>query len=429
MTEITKANADEATRALKELRETVESKTATFSEHKEKIEKIEKTLDKYDELDQKRTVELIQAKNKQVELEEKLTALEKLASMTTSKSDTKGISKSIKVFETFLRYGMKAGRNGVERKDGLTVQEFQEMQGTKYMRTDIDIQGGTWAPTDITNELINQDMVEISPIRSIARSQMTSLGSVTIRTKTSHSNAASTGEGAAYTESQMGTGQKEIKVNKNTADVQFSIEMLQDSSFNLMQQITDDVREQLAYREGQQFVKGLGIGNNEAYGFLTNPGTGVGQSGIETFLTNTSTLTSDDLLLLDGQLKSQYNPVYVFNRKVKAFIRTMKGTDGQYYWPNIFAAGAPTTIDSIPFVVANDMPDLLDINGDPIPGNIPVALGDFYKGYRIVDHASLYVVRDDFTSAAQGLINIFFTARVGGDIVVPEAIVLLRVNT
>ena len=111
-----------------------------------------------------------------------------------------------------------------------------------------------------------------------------------------------------------------------------------------------------------------------------------------------------------------------------SYIRTLKGTDGQYYWPNIFAAGAPTMIDGIPYVIANDMPDFKDSLGVVIPSSIPIALGDFYKGYRIVDHASLQVIKDYVTEGENAIFKMLFHARVGGDIVIPEAIVLLQIK-
>ena len=61
-------------------------------------------------------------------------------------------------------------------------------------------------------------------------------------------------------------------------------------------------------------------------------------------------------------------------------------------------------------------------------GNFPVAFGDFRRGYMIVDRVSLAVLRDPFTQATTGNIRYVARRRVGGQVILPEAIVKQKVS-
>ena len=52
----------------------------------------------------------------------------------------------------------------------------------------------------------------------------------------------------------------------------------------------------------------------------------------------------------------------------------------------------------------------------------PVIFGNFQQGYLIVDRVNLSVLRDPFTQATTGNIRYIARRRVGGQVVLPEAI-------
>ena len=55
-------------------------------------------------------------------------------------------------------------------------------------------------------------------------------------------------------------------------------------------------------------------------------------------------------------------------------------------------------------------------------GAFPVVFGDFRRAYLIVDRIALAILRDPFTQAATGTIRYIARRRVGGQVVLAEAI-------
>ena len=93
---------------------------------------------------------------------------------------------------------------------------------------------------------------------------------------------------------------------------------------------------------------------------------------------------------LTGELKVGYNPLFGFNRQTLAFLRTLKGTNGQYLWQASLGEGAPGTIAGLPYAVMQDMPSIAT-------NALSVILGDFARGYQIIDRTGTAVIRDDYT--------------------------------
>ncbi len=52
----------------------------------------------------------------------------------------------------------------------------------------------------------------------------------------------------------------------------------------------------------------------------------------------------------------------------------------------------------------------------------PILFGDFKRGYVIVDRIAIAVLRDPFTQASNGAVRFHARKRVGGQVVMAEAI-------
>ena len=78
-------------------------------------------------------------------------------------------------------------------------------------------------------------------------------------------------------------------------------------------------------------------------------------------------------------------------------------------------AGVPNTILGQPYVEATDMPDVA-------ANAYPIVFGDFNQAYTIVDRVGLSVQRDNFTQATAGNVRYVARRRVGGQVVLAEAI-------
>ena len=124
-------------------------------------------------------------------------------------------------------------------------------------------------------------------------------------------------------------------------------------------------------------------------------------------------------------IKSDYgrNATFVFNRTTLAAIRKLKDTAGQYVFQAGMSleSGSPNTILGYSYVEAADMPNVG-------AGNYPVAFGDFQRGYMIVDRVALAVLRDPFTQATTGNVRYIARRRVGGQVILAEAIVKQKIS-
>ena len=282
----------------------------------------------------------------------------------------------------------------------------------KALTVSNDSTGGFLAPPEYVREII-KTVTEISPIRSIARVRTTAQRSVQIPRRTGQFAAQWVSEIATRSETTGYTvGLEDIPAHEYYARVDISEQDLEDTVFDLEAEMQSEFAEQFAKAEGTAFVSGDAVGKPE--GILTNSDVTSVNSG------NGTALTADGLITLAHSIKSEYarNATFVFNRATLAAIRKLKDGNGQY----IFQAGMTleggmvNTILGFPYVQATDMPDVG-------AGTKPIAFGDFRRAYTIVDRVQLSVLRDPFTLASAGQVQYIARRRVGGQVVLAEAIV------
>lgn len=103
------------------------------------------------------------------------------------------------------------------------------------------------------------------------------------------------------------------------------------------------------------------------------------------------------------------------NRLVVRDIRKLKDTQDQYLWQPGLAGLAPSTILDRPYLEATDMPVAASASKS-------IAIGDWRRGYTIVDRVSMSMLRDPYTQATSGAVRFLARRRVGGMTVLPEAI-------
>ncbi|MGI9425186.1 MAG: phage major capsid protein, partial [Hyphomicrobiaceae bacterium] len=129
---------------------------------------------------------------------------------------------------------------------------------------------------------------------------------------------------------------------------------------------------------------------------------------------------ADALVDLIYAIKSGYraNAHFVLNRTTQSVIRKMKDGDGNYLWQPSLAAGRASTLLGFPVAESEDMPDIA-------ADSLPVAFGDFQRGYLIVDRIGIRVLRDPYSNKPHVLF--YTTKRVGGGVQDFNAIKLLQV--
>jgi HK97 family phage major capsid protein len=362
----------------------------------EKLSRIEQTLDQLEDVNQKVT----KAKLAQDAQEEKLNKIETIVSRPgfdiSAKAD---LSMEKKVFDKWLRNG----------KEALGPDEL------KVLTASNDNTAGYLAPPEYVAELI-KGIVEISPIRSIARVRSTTNRSVQIPRRTSTFAASFVAEQGSRTETTgYQVGMEEVPTHELYALVDISEQELEDSVFNLEQEMTQEFTEQFAKAEGNAFVTGNSVGKPE--GIVTNSSVGVTPSGVS------EDIDANALITLYHAVKPDYsrNGTFVFNRATLARIRKLQDTAGQYIFQAGFSlqVGVPNTILGAPYVEATDVADL----GGSAKS---VFFGDFRRGYLIVDRVQMSVMRDPFTQATSGNVRYIARRRIGGQVILPEAIQILQ---
>lgn len=382
---------------LAELRTTFEAKTSGYEA---KFEKISAELDKQEKISQAKTLELAEVKSLRLEQEAKLASLEADFKRGNFQGEEKKAKlEEVKAFEKFLAEGKNDVRFSAE---------------AKYLRTDNNEQGGYLAPAQYVNEII-KNITEISPVRSVARIIPTTKKEVQIPKRTGLISGAWVGEGSTATTSQSTFGMVTLQAEKMVTFCDVSIEMLRDSAFDIQAQVSQDVAEEFARLEGLGFISGNAAAA-QPEGLLTNASVASYNSGAA------AAILADSLFGIQGEIKAGYDLTWMFNRKtLHQNIRVLKTTGSGEYLLQMGLGSLPNTVAGVPYVLANDMPDVA-------AGTFPVLLGDFRKAYYIVDNQNIEVIEDVVTQAINGKRRYIFFKRTGGQVVQPEAIKKLKIS-
>jgi HK97 family phage major capsid protein len=377
--------------ALDEMKADIAKQGETKAETEQKLEKINEQFD---------------------ELEVRFQKLAEEA--TVASRGDKPKSAQTKAFTDWMRKGQKVEPELIEQK--------------VLVESD-DSAGGFLAPDEFVGEII-KGIVLYSPIRLIARVRPTSARASKFPKRTGTFAAQWVDELDTRNETTgLKYGLEEIPNHELIAVVDVSMDDLEDSYFDLEAEVSEEAQEQFGVAEGGAFVSGNGMKRPE--GFLTHPD--IEQVHME----NATALTANGLFDLSAALKDGYvsgggggqdgyigGATWVLNRKTLYAIRKLQDQNDQYIWTPQFGAALvgqpPALIDGRPYIQAPDMPDVA-------ANSTPIAFGNFRRGYVISDRVTMGVQRDPYTQAGAGNVRFWFRKRVGGQVVLPEAIKLGKV--
>jgi HK97 family phage major capsid protein len=395
----------EVKEAVDAIRDTVEKYGVESPQFKEMEQKVADVLEK----DEKHHTELMakqaETEKKALEMEEQLKDLE----LEVAKAAfAPGVNHKEQPEYKALNAWFKGG------DDAIDIEQHKMLRESKTMRMDDNTAGGYLTTTEMDNMIIKK-ITEISPVRRYARVRTVSKKTLEIPVRTQILEANYEGEAEQNAESESKYGSEQLTTHRLTVTVPFTLDLLGDSNFDLENEIQGDATEAFAFKEGNKFVLGNGVKQPE--GILINAD--VVASKYTT--AGSGTISGDDMLLITGELKQGYNPMYGFNRKTLAFLRTLKGTDNHYLWQASLAPGAPNTIAGEPYDVFQDMPDIA-------VGNLPVIYGDFLRGYTITDRTGMMMIRDDTTLASKAIVKVTFHRWNTGQVVLAEAMVPMEIK-
>lgn len=359
----------------------------------EKINKINAVLDEQEKQNQKLVQEHQAAVKAQAEQSERIAALEIEVARKSTYGTAFRDTKAYKDLETFAKTG-----------------EFER----KTLRTDTDSAGGYLVHNEVDSEIVKK-ITEVSNLRSVARVRAISARALEVAKRNSIPEASFEGETELGADSESSYGNETVTPWRLTFTTPITRDQLLNAAFNMESEMMQDASEAFAKKEGEKFVLGTGVKQPE--GFTVNAE--VLAAARETAASGA--VSADDVILLTGDLKVGYNPVYVMNRQTLAFLRTLKSADGAFLWAPGMNGPVANTINGYPYLLLQDMASIA-------AGAVPVAFGDFRRGYTITDRTGLEVIRDDYSKKKQGIVEFTWHRWVSGQVTLAEAIKLLKVK-
>lgn len=373
-----------------------------------KIDKISTVFDKFEPMNQQVTLATQKAQAMQEQLDRVETIL--------NRPGNGGGDPAAKEAKEYLAAWERVMRKPSDRREPADMALINQRMNTLSTANDTGA-GYLLAPPEMQRDII-KNIVEISPMRSLATVRTIGSGSLKQPKRTGTGAASRVGELATRTNTgDPAYGMLEIHAPEMFARIEISQQMLEDSDYDLLAELREDAAEQFAKREGLEHISGVGAAN-QCEGILTNSSVSYTAGGHATLI------QADGMVGLYHALNSAYakNGVWVQNRATLAAIRKLKDGQGQYLWAPGIAGNVPNTILGAPYV---EMPDMPDIGA----GTYPVAFGDFRRGYVVVDRIAISFQVDYTTGADSGLVVFRARKRTGGGVRQAEAFRKLKIAT
>lgn len=333
-------------------------------------------------------------------LEAKMTDIEKKADTTAlvarldkieakmnrpTSEEKRAPGEEVKAFTAYLSSGQKEGKSLTSASDTTSYILAPEQVETDFLR----------------------NLVEFSPIRSIADVRSATSSKVILPKRTAITNALWVGETTERTGSDPAFDQADIEMKELATYVDISLSLAEDSA-NVLNEVNLALAEDFGQKESLAFVNGsLAL---EPSGFMADGDITTTDNG------HATALSPDALIAMMYSLPATYRSAgtWVMNGNTLATIRSLKGGDGNYLWQPSYQAGQPETILGRPVIEAVDMPDVA-------ADAEPIIFGDFKRGYRIYDRLSLAVLADPYSVRVNGLVRYHARRRVGAGVVRPAA--------
>mgnify|MGYP003114967688 FL=1 len=373
----------------------IEAKGSSDPITEEKLSKIEKDLDKVADMEKSMKAQ----SDFQKESQEAMARLETIISRPEFGKGSHVESKQRQVFDKWMRKG----------KENLSPDEV------KVLTVSNDNTAGYLAPPEYVREII-KGIIEFSPVRSVARVRSTAQRSIQVPKRTGTFSAQWVAEQGTRSETTgYSVGLEEIPAHEVYALVDISEQELEDSVFNLEAEMNAEFVEQFAKAEGNAFISGDSVGKPQ--GLINNAGNNITTAANDA-------LAADDLIGAAHNVKSEYmrNATWMFNRSTLSAIRKLKDGANQYiFQPGLYQMGVGSSLLGHPIVEASDLANIGN-------GTKPVLFGDFRRGYMIVDRVALSIMRDPFTQAQAGNVRYVARRRVGGQVILPEAITTITIQ-
>lgn len=217
-----------------------------------------------------------------------------------------------------------------------------------------------------------------------------------------------------------------IKLNPIYAYPKTTQEILDFSEVDILGWLSSEIADTFASTEEDDFVNGDGNGKPKGFMAYTRAATSDKTRAfgtIEKIVAASGTaITADELIDILYKLKAKYrkNAVWVMNSGTAGTLQKLKNENGDYIWRDSLKEGAPDMLLGRPVYCLESMPDIG-------AGKAPLAVGDFSRGYFIVDHVTGIRTRPD-NITEPGFYKVHTDKYLGGGVVDSNAIKILEMK-
>lgn len=287
--------------------------------------------------------------------------------------------------------------------------------------------GGFFAGTDLSSKFI-QKLFLISPVRSLADVQTIGGEKLLIPSEgATDTNIFWSDEQSGFQAStDPNLGMIEIYARELNGYLKLSNQNLEDSVFDIEAFILKRLTRQFAQKEGAAFLTGDGVARPE--GILTNAG--LANTGINILTTaSAGTFKPADIINLMHAGKSGYRKTasWLMSNNTIGVCRLFIDSQNRPLW-TMFGDQFVETLFGRPIV---EMPDMVNPTAGTstyTSGQFPVIFGDINQGYQIVDRVGLTFQTLKELFAIQNQVAYLARMRVGGKVVLPEAISVMKIQ-
>ena len=292
---------------------------------------------------------------------------------------------------------------------------FDALRGkpvSNLLQEGVDADGGYLVPTEFERVIVKK-LIDANVMRQICKVVGTT-AERKIPIAATPSVATWVPENGDIPESTIKFAQKTLDAYKLTDLIRVSVELLQDSMFDLEAFISSDFARAIGAAEEQAFISGTG--NGHPTGIFTATG------GADIGVNAANVLNFDDVISLVYSLRSPYrrNASFLMNDTTVAAVRKLKDNNGQYLWQPSLQQGQPDRLLGYPLYTSPYVPELA-------ASALPIAFGDF-SNYWIADRAGRTLQRLNELYAGNGQVGFLAMSRVDGKVILGEGIKLLQMG-
>lgn len=314
-------------------------------------------------------------------------------------------------FSKYLRFGM--GESG---RAAMSPEEIRSLSSAS------DTDGGFLVPSTFENDII-MDAYNDGELRQICQASPTGRDSVQMPVLAKPVVAWGV-RNLAVTAQDIAAGQERLEIFDLKALTLIANNTLDDSSSDIWAELR--VAFGLAVAEAEDDAFSVAPGDKMPQGVFADSRVQANfvVSGVAGALSDGSNNGVDALIAMLQTLKKTYrrNSTWAMNSTTEGIVRQFKDTNGQYLWQPPVQPGNPSTLLGRPLVNPEGIADVS-------ANSLSIGLGDFKRGYKIRDRAGITIQRLVEKYAEYDQTGFLLKKRLGGQVVLPEAFVLMKTST